>query len=135
MHPLFPGCKTLDHLLVQCVYNQEIWFKFLRQFDWHQHSLVVIDDFVPWWSQVHMAIPKARCKVFNSVVYLVAWCLWLQRNDKVFRNGSLLPLALLCVITSCCNLWCRANLVDRSSLLFARVSVLLLAWGSPCFKS
>jgi hypothetical protein len=38
---------------------------------------------------------KGRHKAFDTFTFLIAWCLWLQRNDRVFNHGSLPPPALV----------------------------------------
>jgi hypothetical protein len=41
--------ETIDHLLIQCVYNWEIWFKTLRRFSWQQLCPLAEDIFADWW--------------------------------------------------------------------------------------
>jgi hypothetical protein len=39
----------LDHLLLQCVYSREVWFKVLHCMGWQQLSLLPTDVAVNWW--------------------------------------------------------------------------------------
>jgi hypothetical protein len=50
-------------------------------------------------------------------VALVVWSLWLQRNDRIFRNGLLSAVLLVDQCASLKEQWCRATLVARSSKL------------------
>jgi hypothetical protein len=62
-------------------------------------------------------VQKSRRKAFDSAVALVAWSLWLQQNDRVFRNGSLSAALLVDQSVASMEQWCRAKLVVRSNLL------------------
>jgi hypothetical protein len=53
---------------------------------------------------------------FDSLVVLVCWCVWLQRNDRVFNGVAWLAAVLVDHILALSDQWCRANLVDRSAL-------------------
>jgi hypothetical protein len=59
----------------------------------------------------------------------VSWCVWLQRNDKVFDNGSLDVAALVDHIRFLTDQWCSATLMDRLSLYGAYALVLGLGHG------
>lgn len=75
--------ETLDHLLMQCVFSREVWFKTLRKFG-HQHLTPQMDStLVIWWLSSRKRIPSTQRKTFDSIVCLVIWRIWLQRNECV----------------------------------------------------
>jgi hypothetical protein len=48
---------------------------------------------VDWWLRTHKVVAKARRKAFDSLVCLVAWSLWLERNCMFFdqKSSSAIP--------------------------------------------
>jgi hypothetical protein len=113
--------KMIEHLLLHYVVSREIWFKVLRRFSWHSVAPEpFLDmDVVTWWLRSRKQIEKGQRKVFNSLVVLVAWQIWLQCNTQVFRGDTRSPVGMVDDILSCFDLWCRAGLVNRSCLAHA----------------
>jgi hypothetical protein len=56
-------------------------------------------------------VPRARRKAFDSVCALVARCIWLHRNEAVFRNGSVLVTKIILDIDFHLDGWIRAGLI------------------------
>jgi hypothetical protein len=83
--------ETIEHLLVRCVVSREVWFKPLRQ-------RFQDTDVVNWWLQARKQIKKRKWKAFDSLVVLVAWRIWLQRNTCIFRDESRFPASLVDVV-------------------------------------
>ena len=80
--------EFLDHLLIGCVYSREVWFRVLRAYNWHQFTPSTDAKLITWWLATRKMIAKARRMAFDSVVILVAWNIWLQRNARVFQRQS-----------------------------------------------
>jgi hypothetical protein len=80
--------ETLDHLLVQCVVTRETWFKVLRPLGWRNLILMPNVGMVDWWLRSCKVVTKAYRKAFNYLVFLVAWSLWLERNNRVFNRKA-----------------------------------------------
>jgi len=77
--------ETTDHLLVTCPFSREIWFHILRQAGQeglllHAHS----GFFSFWWSHTRKLVPKSTRRGFDTLVVLIAWILWKERNDRIF---------------------------------------------------
>jgi hypothetical protein len=68
--------ETLDHLLVRCVYSQEVWFRIFRSQGWQALILGGQDTTIEWWlasrKRVHKSCPDSRAK-FDSIFALLAW--------------------------------------------------------------
>jgi hypothetical protein len=43
---------------------------------------------VEWWLAVRKRVTKAQRKAFDSMVLLIAWCVWLQRNTRVHNQAA-----------------------------------------------
>ena len=42
------------------------------------------DLFLDWWSRARRLIPKSGRRGFDSLVVLISWLLWKERNDRTF---------------------------------------------------
>ncbi|XP_021836297.2 uncharacterized protein [Spinacia oleracea] len=76
--------ESLEHLFFSCSYSQEIWKQVLL-------SLGVTRAVLPWHEEVQIAVKKSRNKQKQACKYSIAfiesvYCVWLQRNSKVFRD-------------------------------------------------
>jgi hypothetical protein len=65
---------------------------------------------------VRKRVPMSQCKVFDSLV-AVAWAIWVQRNERTFKNSSQSPASLEDSILERLDLWCRASFIEMSQLV------------------
>jgi hypothetical protein len=100
--------ETMDHMVLQCAISWDVRFKSLRRCQWQDLAPGPDSCFVPWWTSVCKRVDCPQCKAFDSLVLAVAWGIWSQRNDKVFRAASL-PSVLGCW----CHLVCYGAMVSR----------------------
>jgi hypothetical protein len=63
------------------------------------------------------SVAKVRRKAFDSFVILIAWLLWLQRNDRVLNRVSTLEVGLVDSIWMSLEQWVHVKLFDRSLVL------------------
>lgn len=108
--------EELDHLLVQCVFSREVWFKALRKYGWQSLAPGQNDSFILWWLRARKAVSKVRRKAFDSFIVLVGWHLWLERNARTFRNVTASVSSVLSSIAQATEQWCLAKLLSRVSL-------------------
>jgi hypothetical protein len=59
-------------------------------------------------------VAKARRKAFDSLVVLISWSLWLERNARIFRGTAEPVPRIIDSILAKGELWCSAKLVARS---------------------
>jgi hypothetical protein len=55
-------------------------------------------------------------RAFDSLVLLIAWVLWLERNGKEFSRDCRPPVRVLEQIWDMVEFWRRAQLLNRSQL-------------------
>jgi hypothetical protein len=105
--------ETIDHLFVQCVFIQEVWFKVLRCCGWQHLTPSSEDSAVAWWLSSRKAVDKPwRCS-FDSLVLLVVWSCWTTcLGGGGGASGP--PVALVDAIWASCDLWCRSKLLVGS---------------------
>jgi hypothetical protein len=79
--------ETLDHLLTQCVFSK-VWTHVLSKVGLlnllNQHDV----QFVIWWLGSRKMMPKQARKGFDSIVTLIGWSIWKERNARTFRRMS-----------------------------------------------
>ena len=63
-----------------------------------------------WWTTVASATPHQLRKEINSLIILVARCLWLERNNRVFDKVAPMPWTVCGKIRDEFDLWKRAKL-------------------------
>jgi hypothetical protein len=108
--------EEIDHLLLACVYNREVWLIALQRWGWPHLALAVDAALIDWWLTVHEQVSKAHRPAFDSIVILMARSIWLQKNDRVFARTSLSPANLAHHIELVAEDCCRSKLVDTLKL-------------------
>jgi hypothetical protein len=108
--------ETISHLFLQCSFSREIWYRSLQVQGFHALAPSVVADLQDWWPDSRKVIPKALRKCFDTMVVLICWQLWRERNARVFDHASKTTSELLFWITYCARLW---SLAGFQSLLLA----------------
>jgi hypothetical protein len=76
--------EFVSHLLCSCVYTREVWSRLLASMGSpaappHQDSALL-----QWWLHERASLPEALRRSFDSLVLLVSWCTWKERNRRTF---------------------------------------------------
>lgn len=82
---------TTDHILMSYVYAREVWyrcFELLKIIQW-TNIPSLNDTLENWWLRSRDTLPRINRKGFDSLVMLICWSLWKQRNARVFNNFPL----------------------------------------------
>jgi hypothetical protein len=53
---------------------------------------------VDWWQQAWAEVPESFRRGFDSLVLLVTWEVWKERNRRTFNNNSKTPAQVLALI-------------------------------------
>jgi len=105
--------ETISHILISCVYARVVWSALLRRCNWNWFrlttGLTAHGEFVDWWSWARKQVPGVDRKVFDSLVILVIWLLWKERNDCVFQRSNLPPAILVSKILDEGMAWASAG--------------------------
>jgi hypothetical protein len=109
--------ETIDHLVMQCAFTHEVWFKSLRCYSWQHLAPSPNRSFALWWTSVRKRVPHARRRAFDSFAIAVAWGIWTHPNDRTFRSSTQSAAAVVDSIWFSMELWCQASIVVRSQLL------------------
>ncbi|TVU51343.1 hypothetical protein EJB05_02762, partial [Eragrostis curvula] len=106
--------EEIDHLLLGCVYSRECWFKLLRHSGTQSLTPTSTDELAEWWLRSRKKMEKGRRKGFDSLVVLVVWQLWKERNRRVFNNERWLPQRLINATQDEAKLWYLAGIKHMS---------------------
>jgi len=88
--------ETIDHLLIQCPFARELWFNLFSKLGWEPVSPSAQDrQLAAWWTVARKCIRKDGRQCFDSVVILVSWMLWKERNNRMFERATRSALAML----------------------------------------
>jgi len=110
------GAETTDHLFVGCVFAREFWFFVLRSLG-TAHLLPSADStLVSWWLNCRHQLDIASRPQFDSIVLLVSWTLWKERNNRTFDRSSRGPMELLDGLCRELDDWIQAGFTNISVL-------------------
>lgn len=97
--------ETVNHLFIHCAFSKEIlrWL-----FNWcgirqqNCDSVLELIQFAKAWGT------DSKLKdIWNSILYCYFWCLWLSRNDKIFKKIHVIPAKVEDAIMTTSFSWCK----------------------------
>lgn len=97
---------------MNCVYARQVWhMTFVKTRIDPTLMPTVTDRLEHWWGSSRKRVAKRKRKAFDSLVLLVCWNLWKQRNGRVFRNTAAMMSAteLVTKIIDELRLWALAG--------------------------
>ncbi|CAN6373551.1 unnamed protein product [Urochloa humidicola] len=86
--------ETMEHILVQCSYAQQVWWPFLQQLGFATVTPTT-GSLQVWWTHLRRQVQAQKRKGFDSLFALVSWQIWKERNARVFRGATSQPRQLL----------------------------------------
>lgn len=89
MCPLYhQELETSDHILVNCSFAKSVWWEVLR---WAGCTCPFVPEATlqDWWSHLLRQQAPQRRKGLHTLVMLIAWSLWKERNARVFDSHCL----------------------------------------------
>lgn len=120
--------EWVDHLLLSCSFSQEVCSKALGLAGLADLLLLDTTCFWSWWVRSRKRIAKDSRRGFDSMVLLVGWQLWKERNSRTFNAVTAAPTVVFNAIIEEANLWVLAGYRCIRSLL-----PLILAISSQTF--
>lgn len=97
--------ETMDHLVLGCVFSREVWERCLAAY--HLHGLIRVQErnVMMWWLESRRPLPKEIRRAFDSLLFLVGWTLWKERNSRTFGGASRTADQVLAAILEEAGLW------------------------------
>lgn len=111
--------ESAAHILFKCRYSLRIWnsiITWLGITNVDTSSWGNFETVKEWWLSF-IYINGKRRKSLGSLIMLVSWELWLERNARVFRNFSSLPSVVVAKIKGEAALWSLAGAKHLGSFM------------------
>ena len=81
---------SVNHIMLQCVYSRQVWFQCFRWAKIDMRMMPFATDVLQeWWPTAWKRIPKGHRKGFDSLVLLICWSIWKQRNGRGFGGQGI----------------------------------------------
>ncbi|KAM0849346.1 hypothetical protein ACQ4PT_053786 [Festuca glaucescens] len=80
--------ETADHLALGCVLAREVWHATLQRCNLSHLTPLADDMLIEWWPDSRRRVPQQLRKGFDSLVLLMVWTLWKERNNLVFERSA-----------------------------------------------
>ena len=110
-----PLCKqvqeTAAHLLFQCRYTVRVWEmikSWLGLVDVNPTAWVTVHSVKAWWNLIDSNASQSR-RAMMSLIMLISWEIWNERNARVFRNTAVPVGVLVARIKDVSKCWCLAG--------------------------
>lgn len=71
-----------------CVFARELWWLLLSRIGLESLVPVSDDDLGTWWLRQRGWIDQSGRKAFDSLLLLIAWTLWKERNNRTFGRAA-----------------------------------------------
>jgi hypothetical protein len=79
---------NVDHILAQCAYSREVWYRCLQHMGLQIMEPQEDSKLQEWWLFARRQIHPRDKRKFDTLVILTSWMLWKQRNARVFDHRS-----------------------------------------------
>lgn len=80
--------ESASHLFLGCVFSRQVWYDLLAPLEL---QVLLPDDgdiLACWWTQQRRRIDTASRPLFDALLLLVSWCIWKERNVRVFNRAA-----------------------------------------------
>ena len=99
------------------MFTREVWHKLLSRV--RMQHLVPPDGscLSEWWQNTRTTISKPFKRSFDSLVLLVSWMVWNERNRRTFDSITRTPSQLFALILEEADAWIAAGFRGLASLI------------------
>lgn len=110
--------ETRAHLFKSCVMARQLWQLLLQPLGLLPLAPNVEDcSLADWWLRARGHLLSEDRPAFDSMVLLVTWFLWKERNARVFRGLASDLVAIAKAVVSEGELWCQAGFKPLSAFV------------------
>ena len=124
--------ESIDHLLIQCPFSREVWFNLFCRIGWHSVSPTNQNSWVvDWWTLARKSIHKDERQCFDSMVTLMCWMLWKERNGRIFDQRFRTVADVLVGVIDEIVAWSRAGFTTTETLICLGWETLVIPISQP----
>nr|TKW33691.1 hypothetical protein SEVIR_2G256200v2 [Setaria viridis] len=111
--------ETGHHLLAECRYTRRIWDQtatWLAQPNLRPNAWRPSSNALEWWATI-TTTPDSPRKALRSLILLIMWEVWKERNARIFNRHETSPTTLMMKIKDEASAWLLARAKDLAILL------------------
>ena len=98
---------------MHCCFTNQVWVRFKA---WTGADFQIPDDSFSttedWWLKARVAIPKHTRRNFDTIVILLHWRIWKERNAMIFENIASTADRVLDQIIEDIGMWRAAGCIS-----------------------
>lgn len=83
--------ETMDHILIGCSFSREVWHIWFARIWLQVPSADDGEAALEWWLRSRKTVQKSLRRGFDSLIFLVGWMLWKERNSRTFNTVASMP--------------------------------------------
>ena len=87
------------------MFAREVWHRLLSAIGLDHLLPSDVSRLVGWWQDSRVVLPQNLRRGFDSLVVLVSWTLWKERNVRTFDNTSCTSAQTLAKVKEEANAW------------------------------
>lgn len=80
--------ETAMHLILECPFAKEVWLKASGSYPDAAQAASGATSILAWWSKVRSLKKKGNATDECTAAVYIAWHLWIERNNRVFKASS-----------------------------------------------
>jgi len=101
--------ETMDHILIGCSFSREVWHIWFARIWLQVPSADDGEAALEWWLRSRKTVQKSLRRGFDSLIFLVGWMLWKERNSRTFNAVASTPGLLVLAMQEEAERWCSAG--------------------------
>jgi hypothetical protein len=108
--------ETIDHIIVECPFARQLWVDVAAALGCHIQEQPA-GAIVEWWEVWRGLWPSEYTRGADSLLALIAWELWKERNARCFRGANTQLSAVKDTIRGQAELWISAGAKNLGRLV------------------
>jgi hypothetical protein len=101
--------ETGEHLFLGCVTARELWFSLLALVGLSTLVPENDEDIASWWLRQRHRIDHSAQSAFDSLMLLICWSLWKERNNRTVARSAMGSLGLFPAVVAEAEDWVAAS--------------------------
>ncbi|CAN0838488.1 Putative ribonuclease H protein At1g65750 [Linum grandiflorum] len=103
----YNSLESVDHLLLQCHFSKSVWAAVSSRLSIVGPFPGEIREFVLAWKGMNCI--DSFSDAIKSLLHATFWCIWIERNDRIFRDKSKNVDQIVAKILICVGRWLAAT--------------------------
>ncbi|CAN1229638.1 Putative ribonuclease H protein At1g65750, partial [Linum perenne] len=119
----YEDLESVDHIMLSCAFTLKVWARLSSRLSFYGPSPIDTRGFVAAWKGMNCASPF--CVVMDHLLHATFWFLWLERNNRIFKDKAMhynqVSIKILVNIgnwLSAGNMFSQAELIRWSKFVF-----------------